>query len=456
MRVRNTEAALDSENDCSETVHDYWLLEIWDNFSGFCKAAEADSYLRLARSFGQDVIDANGQTRPSGHGLVEIKEAMRFLHDHANSPMKDRSGRPIPWACEPHRGNQDCCHANVANVFDEAYDGVKNELGTLVYRVRLQRPRLLGVWVPMLRFDENACSSVSKGVFFRKELSHAGIGEPSLAELCPHLLVIRDPGEGSVEGMVKKLAEQHWRLPFRLFVVTNDPEHPEKKPENMRDSRLRKWKAAIKWLERRVPRAPRRGDLAPFLPRNRVRILHAPKLWAKLNNPNPDLLNLAFVNQVYDHWLMAYKPLPDGDFGETKKWHLAVCFDRDERTVKHLWRAAGILFKVDSGKQLKSLSVSSFYYQRGGEGADGLTMREGSKLAAGFPLDESGDSQERAGRLILFGNHGKKPPGGCIHDAIQHKSVAFSQEFGSEEAPAYVQPALQSAIRLGWFSFFSR
>lgn len=443
LRVRNPDTR---DGELNKSV-DYWLLEIWDEFSGFGNEVEQqERYEQLAESFRQDVIDDEGKTRTSGHGLVEIKEAMRFLHDHKDNSESDETGHPSPWACRPHchrtspahgksicsegcqQGKTQCCHANLANIFDADYDGIPHKVGTLVYRVRLRRPRLLGVWAPGLDFVEEECSSVSKGVFFRKSLIESEADRQTLTELSPHLLVIRDPTEGDVKEMVKSLAVEHWRLPFRLFVVTDESAADATK-EN---SRTAQWETAISDLERLVPTEPDRKLKCLFLPKNRVRIRPSADLHGKLGNPTQEWLTLAFVNEVYDHWLMAYKPLPeDKPFKESDKWHLAVCFERDEKTIKELWKAAEDK-KVVS---LQSLSVTACYYQKAELGGPLGDTPAATLQAVGWDLEQVADSEAKARRLIHFGNHGCKPAGAICRDAIQRRTVAFSQDFGSTEAP---------------------
>jgi len=433
LRVRNP----DTQSGEQKRSEDYWLLEIWDEFSGFGKESEEqERYGKLAESFRQDVIDDEGKTRTSGHGLVEIKEAMRFLHDHKNSPESDETGTPSPWACRPHchrtspahskatcnevcqQGKAECCHANLANTFDVDYDGIPNEVGTLVYRVRLRRPRLLGVWAEGLNFVEEECSSASKGVFFRKSLNESAGTSLPLTELCAHLLVIRDTDTEEIEGMVGKLAKEHWRLPFRLFVVTGDDGN----------HRAKLWKQTIETFENKAPSSPDTNYQEAFLPRHRIRVINAPKLYEKLGSPGEGLLDLAFVNEVYDHWLMAYKPLPGegSPFSPENKWRLAVCFDRG-REISKLWAAAN----DNAVKALRSISVSAYCTIR--------KPQEGGEYGAPEPIFAAGTNLSgisgAASRLIHFGNHGLRPPEDEFREALDDGTMRFSQEFGSKEAP---------------------
>lgn len=411
---------------------DYWILEIWDNFSGFAHNDEAaNRFGELAKNFDSDVITNEGKTRTSGHGLVEIKEAMRFLHDHADHLDKYDEGSP--YACEPycHRtspahgeakcgtkdcnyGKVHCCHANLANVFDEKYGGRKPNKdipgdqgdGVLVYRIRLYRPRMLGVWSPGYNFDSAATENVTEGVFFRNGMSLAEPGPNNaraLATLAPHLLVIRDPDNGEIENIAKELAEQQWRLPFRLFVVTKDDERFAAWRGKDEDGH---WNGGVltHW-EGKAPLSPVPKFNDPFLPKNKVRVLISPYLHTKLSKP--DAMDLSLVNEVYDHWLMAYKPLVQG-----QKWKFFVGFDRPEKTVKKLWEAA-----CDQAiSKLRSVSVDVFWQQ---------------KKQEGFIVGDLADAvdADNSSRLIYFGNHGVKPR------PIKLKNAAFQQEFGSKEAP---------------------
>lgn len=415
---------------------DYWLLELWDSFSGFSAQEEmvAGSYDALCKSFSNDVIDEDGKTRTGGHGLVEVKEAMRFLHPHKDSPHKDGTCEPSPWACAPHchrtspnhpteccgtecrKDQEDCCHANVANVWDAAYDSsLKAERGTLVYRVRLQRPRLLGVWAPGAEFvvEEN-CQFQSEGIFFRRgdKLSDPGPnGSPSLAELAPHLLVVRDAESINIQNVVDELAREHWGLPFRLMVLA------------LNEDRRVLWLQTLREFESKVPGSPvtdAERDNLPFLPAMRVRVICDRELFDSLGNPSLENANLALVNRAYDTWLRAYKPSPDG-----KKWHLAVCFDRGDE-IKRLWSAANTFVA-------ESMTVSAYHYVPDDDKVTGAARRNlGVQLSAGENL-QAGNGV--IGRLVHFGNHGKAPKGQEFEFAVKHRTIPFSQMFGSKEAP---------------------
>lgn len=429
---------------------DYWLLEIWDNFSGF--PPHDERFEQLANNFMDDVIDDEGKTRPSGHGLIEMREAMRFLHGHDDHT--DLNDEGSPYACLPdcHRTSPshgkdkcdikpcpknevNCCHANLANIFDTEFGWNEGEeKGVLVYRVRLRRPRMLGVLAPGCGFEEKNAQNVTNGVFFRTGDSLTATGPEgagSLADLAPYLLVIRDDGtsnSGALSiGIVKEISEQHWRLPFRLFVVVGN------------ETRLGEWEKAIKdcekaltdWVQKEPvgPRPIPEGELAPpFLPFNRVRVINDKYLHEDLATPDGHL-NLAFVNRVYDHWMMAYKPLPDSKpFADDAKWHLAVCFQRDKGTIEGLWTAA----KSKEVMNLRSLSVAA-YSQQEDLDVERRTNKITTILAAGHV--EYSDSEENVKRLVHFGNHGVQPEGDLCEEAIKKRTVTFSQEFGSSEAP---------------------
>lgn len=439
----------------AEKAHDYWLLEIWDNFSGF--SPKDERFALLAKNFADDVIDEKGETRASGHGLIEIKEAMRFLHGHGYHKGQNEEG--APYACEPHCRRTSpahdkqscvvddchckkdhCCHANLANVFEKEYGSEdETEDGVLVYRVRLRRPRMLGVLAPGCDFDEKKAENVTEGVFFRNGgLTARPDGAESLADLAPHLLAIRDDGTSDVKtlrgGIVREIAEQHWRLPFRLFVIVD------------KRKRLEVWRKAIDHWESKIPTSPEPIPY-PFLPKNRVRILIASDLHSDLAKPQGDQgsgvsnLNLAFVNRVYDHWLMAFKPRPDYKVYEAAdRRHLAVVFDRDEETVRTSWGGAALL----ENSALKSLSATAYVKSDGAEATPIIGNRS-------WKVD-----QDSVKRLIHFGNHGASPPGDrlVVDKAMASNGIGFSQAFGSSEGPRTFNMLYSPPQDADGFAFF--
>lgn len=472
FRLRNPDRARD------ERAYDYWLLEIWDNFSGF--PSNDSRYGKLAKDFMEDVIDDEGKARPAGHGLIEIKAAMRFLH--ARDYHEDETRDSSPYACVPdcHRTSparpehqQHCCHANLANIFDEEFGWKKSEKqGVLVYRIRLRRPRMLGVLAPGCEFEEKDAQNVTNGVFFRKGLSLTAPGldgTESLADLAPHLLVIRDDGTADADslrdGIVEEIAEQHWRLPFRLFVVVEN------------EDRREEWAKAIKHWEALIPTEPKptSNDETPpaFLPRNRVRILIAPELHKDLAKPQgnpesaypdsgipnqesqPSHLTLAFVNRVYDHWLMAYKPLPDGKpFTDDAKWHLAVVFERDEEDVKRIWDGATVLEE----QPLRSLSATAYFKKPKKTGTDRYgrpKTQEESVVPVAGKMDWE-VTKDSVARLIHFGNHGASPPGDStmVDAAKANNEIGYSQAFGSSEGPRTFNMLYSPPTDPDGFAFF--
>lgn len=426
FRVRSPEIKSAQEVKCE----DYWLMEIWDNFSGFYAKEEAAQYEKLVESFHQDVIDDEGNTRTSGHGLVEIKEAMRFLYDdHKDSKEKDESGVGLPWASDFAAEDADSRKASLSNVHGDIgiYDGEVSDAAVLVYRIRLRRPRLLGVWAPDLQGE---AQNMAQGVFFRKDLLTNGPEEtPSLSDLSPHLLVLRDPIDPSATKlMAETLALNHWRLPFRILVVAPDDgrmdawtgllsEWEKCAPD---EGRMAKWRDELKEWEKVASDKPQPRVADPFLPRNRVRVLRANDLHGELADPL-NRLDLDFVNRVYDHWLMAYKVLPkraappQTEFDANNKWRMLVGFNREKQSVEDAWQMAN----DKQVKELQSLSVTA-YFQFG----EAASKSEGIAAGADDWIGKGNDDH-----VIYFGNHDTQPP------TVNTARAAFSQEFGTKEAP---------------------
>ncbi|MEI7909473.1 MAG: ATP-binding protein [Verrucomicrobiota bacterium] len=453
MRLRDP-----GEND------DYWLLEIWDNFSGFNKEGDENGYRTLAKNFRKDVINNQSKPQPSGHGLVEIKEAMRFLHDHKDSPKKDETGEPSPWACQPCRRTSPhykdtscgdhcknhCCHANLANIFDPEYDGRKPEkdnqgIGTLIYRVRLRRPRLLGVWCPGAEFEEKNAQSVAAGVFFRKDLCKDGPdGSLSLAKLAPHILLIRDTnsitvdctknGSPSIAKICKCLAEHHWYLPYRILIVAEN------------NTRKTAWEEHLKHWIANVPKTSLREEERQnlvFLPYNRVRVITDSACHQALADPAGCDKDLSLVNSTYDTWLRAYKPTQDG-----KPWHLVLCFERGEEIINDKWKNPLVNEFNNSSLERNPWVVCSVFHKPNTNGPNDYGL-----LSAGIDYrNEGAIRKEPEPKLTIhFGNHSTKPPGRSLACAWDNGKLHFTQAFGSSDAPRtfhhlYSPPQEQTAF----------
>ena len=447
---------------------DFWLLEIWDNFSGFepvFKKGETNGFVKLAESFGKDVIENDGKPATGGHGMIEIKEAMRFLHPHEDEDARrDESGRLSPWACQPdcHRTGEhpeicdqcqdhakECCLANVTNIFNNEYgeqifDKDENELGTLLYRVRLQRPRMVGVWCPGAQ--ETAEDNVKEGIFFRKTLTGTGTDEggDSLADLAPYLLVIRDgPNVNPEEVCEQQLAEQHWRLPYRLFVVVDES---LKEVEGKKRSREQVWKDAIEGWVKKIPTVNqikddfKRASEEKFLPFQRVRLLKDDALLQELNEAQGDT-NLSFINEVYLGWLKAFKPKI-----EDKPWHLVLCFERPDGAPSG-W-TEDFINQFNNHKNQwpeNDWGRCAVFY-----GPKGNVTNPVGKAANEYSANICKRIEQPSPEcMIHFGNHGSKAPG---HAADAGK--AFTQAYGSTEAPHTFQQLYSPPQKPDVFNFY--
>lgn len=431
---------------------DYWLLELSDNLSGFTVDDEApkgavDSsgherisdgvYVQLCGSFGLGVIDNKGNPRAGGHGLTEIKEAMRFLHPHEGSECHpDDTGRRSPWACgiacrkardaSAGLSRSRCCNASLSNEWIPCDNGERNDGGTLVYRVRLRRPRLLGVWAPNSGIIDGQYESAAHGVYFRESLIDDVVSQPnepavpSLAELSPHLLLIVDPDDASEAEVMNALAKEHWRLPFRLAVLTRDP------------VRTKVWVEAIQDYCAKAPTRTPEGITnkgTPFLPIDRVRVIDNPQLFVRLSNPETSRdskVLFAVINDAYDAWLRVYKPTPD-----TGPWHLLLSLQRGDEVKEH-WKDA---------KSFKSAATTLSIYSSASDSEPVLTHIFGPELnAKDFPPC----------KVVHFGNHGSVPKE--FESALRAKTLAYTQRFGAVEAPRlfnalYTPPSGKDALK---------
>jgi hypothetical protein len=371
---------------------DFRLLELSDNFSGFPMQKSGEridpNYEDLCKKFEQALIDKGGNIQIGGRGLIEIKEAMRFLYPRqtAEEPSACRS-------CIRPPGKVRICGKDLDNVADEN-DGAG--YGKLVYRLRLRRPCLLGIWDPATNKRDKR-DLPSQGIVLRSTLDEKGHeGAPSLVEHTPHMLVVVDRDDGHEADYARQLAQQHWRLPFRLMIVTDSAAE--------KGGRIEAWENALRQYEDMVPTSPS-VPKAEFLPANRVRVAGDSKLYAKLTVEPETGSPHALVNEVYDLWLRTYKPQP---FRRGGVWHLVVCFDRGTE-ITTLWQAANDF-------SAKSTEISVYH--------------SGSVLAAGKGLTAGSYPPEN---VVYFGNHGSVPD--FLRDQKKGGQLAFSQDFGFTEAP---------------------
>ncbi len=393
---------------------DYWLLELSDNLSGFSTQNVADmgAYANMAGDFNDYAIAADASAKSGGHGLMEIKEAMRFLHPHHD----EVDG---PRACPSCKETQDaCCILSMANVREKP-DG---NSGKLVFRVRLRRPSLLAVWRPGASDRMLAdCQSLREGIFIRRHLTDTKGAMPSIIGLAPYSLVILDPGDGDVRGYVDEVALQHWHLPFRLMVFCGNA------------TRMVDWANAIKSREMATPEAGKPQDKAAegrILPRNRIRVILDEPIWKQLAGllAPDDLGGLAFVNTIYDRWLAAYKPaaLAAGD-----KWHLNVDIERGEEIATR-WICADKL-------ECDSIEVGVYHKVLSGQ----MVHCVGENLGA---------TAFRPEHVIHFGNHDASTPE--LRSAIDGGKLAANFRFGSVEAPRTFAALYCPPVDQQSFTFF--
>jgi len=395
---------------------DHSLLELWDNFSGFDRSGqETVLYQNLAATFEKDILE-NDEARKSGHGLVEIKEAMRFLHPHGDSRKNDGSGNS-PWAAS--YGNPDP-HANVENSHAPEYRGDGRLHGTLVFRLRLLKPRLLGVWQPWMSGLPTGSSldSAVGEITFRSciEPDDKDADKPSLIKLSPTLLVILDWPESEqkpeqIGEIAQLVAKHHWGLPYRSMILTQNP------------ARARLWQSAINEWVARVPTVGNSLPLErrkPFIPNRRVLVACDPDCHKSLaDGATGEALKV--VNGVYSTWLEAYKPRPAG-----KPWHLIICFDRG-REIEDRWENSLVSeFNEFSGTKPAWAQCSVFYQDED----------DGTAFAAGVDFLGDPEAMPVPDQVIHFGNHGNIPD--CLRkrlDDFPLEVFHFSQACGSQSGP---------------------
>ncbi len=377
-----------------EQMQDSLQLEVTDNLSVFSDGDEKgeERFKSICDAFEASILAEHGGVRSGGHGMILIREAMRYLYPNSE-PRTCRS-------CE--RENCDNgCRASVS----------RDKKGSLTYRLRLQNPDLLAIWRVCSRSEGDSLVSTTFGIRV----------SDSLSELLDHnhyMMVIQDSGhardDAVIGAVVKQIAQEHWRMPFRLMVLTSSEE------------RKTDWEKALQ----HVKEDKGFEHAKDCFPAKRVRVVCQASKAKKADGEKKNLLErllgrlsendltLGLVNEAYDVWLRCYKP-------SSSKHLLWLGFERDRDEGSEEWGWAELSELFNSWSDAVDIA--------------------GEFLNGPFGANDRVQDTET---VISFGNHGLNPK------KVRQGTLKFSQQFGSTEAPRTFQSLSSPPRNLEAFKFF--
>lgn len=230
-----------------------WKLVVSENLSTGDGCVE-----KVRQALQEDVLQA------TSHGAMEMRRSAEYLAGR----LRFADGEPL---------------------LPRPVQVVRDEKNWLGYELVLQKPILLGV---VQSRTQAGCSPDGTVWWFHSVQALAGRGA--------YFGLIVDPGsEESRKHLLQEIQERHQSLPFRLAVVTSEPEA---------------------WTDLLGQSG------AASLPPRRLHLLHENELpWLK-NGRSPDGAQpgdwYERILGVYAAWLRVFKPLPEG-----QRWTLIVGFD---------------------------------------------------------------------------------------------------------------------------------
>jgi hypothetical protein len=393
--------ALSKKRDVYEEA---WLLRMSDNISNDPTA----SAVRKIREFlKQPLIDKDGKPTAKGHGIQEMKLCAASLSGGDNGLQfpddKNSDIRPCN-PCEP-----EICSC-ASNEYQDFVNGIVEEdnpanillpegalrcsLSTetkndhldkwLCYDLLIPCPVLIGL------VDEELCGKAqNEGLpSFVSRFTDLS----ALAEKGPYFGIILDRREKTnIADTLHQIAALHPALPFRLMVVADE-------------ARSEEWGRQLREFEGRRVASSFDKDRIPC---RRLHILGDSQLWQLLTGETQtqtyQYLDAprgweSVVLRVYDAWLRAYKPTPQG----IDSWNLCIGFDRPPKQIFGDEKNTTTWGTKITGFAKDDKSAVSIYVK---------SQEDQSIASANWPKhDPSGKailSEEQRASLLVFDNHGQ-------------------------------------------------
>ena len=409
---------------CDRAQHQsFFVLESWENLND----EPSDTALSHIRThLGKDLIDPEGNTAPSGHGIQEMKIAAEFLSGKAKFHADDpdlKIATPSEY-CAYVKGKSLVQTERALRCFRGAREfGIQGRASqmqqSVIYELLMPKARLVGIVNTAIEGDcDGRPLKDSQSVFLHREVS-------SLAKDGAAFGVILDTGqdENAVSDVVNKVVGLHHALPFRLLILAASEE------------RLDVWRKNTTITKMLAGYDQTAYVSSTDLPVRRIHLVaHASIHQACLNgmekSPTANFLGAdgweAFVLQMYHLWLTAFKGIPEGG-----AWKLIIGFEREAGQVSTRWTGLKS-FKASEQKSLNpsaSMHIEVMVCEPSGtpqtsDGAGNMTWTKCS-------------TQEERRSFLIFDNHGqvvKNADGTGVHSLLLNKSPFFYQDFkGSRE-----------------------
>ena len=449
---------------------DAWILRISDNVSADKDRANKDFVVthELRQHINTPLIreDEGGKLTPYGHGIQEMKVCaetlaggeggLRFPADEESILEEHTQSCKVcaeyqDYLQEPNASPPPIIARQGLRCYSHAPDDKGD--GFLIYNLILPCSILLGVVTPGVTPADGSP---------RDYVRHFN-DMTSLAKTGAHFGVILDKGNNDViKETLKEIARLHPSLPFRLMVVTARPGD---------------WREL---LEKQGVGGFARAVNEPFtypnhIPNRRLRIIVASDanphsrgmlklLQEEINPADFNFLGTqgweAIALLLYDAWLRAYKPLPEG----ADSWKLCIGFEHGGSSLSSKWERLQAYFSKTSvldpcisihvvaydkpakegGKPTITFSPNSVFFTEGKEGLNRLQAAE-QKVKS---LSKK--------QILAFDNHGEIFPDISKPEVPLSASARFHQKMGIKESLTLFQtlesPPL-SCFSFAWFIY---
>jgi hypothetical protein len=388
----------------SSTHEEAWLLRISDNISNDPNQTIVSNIRKL---LNQPLIGDDGKPTAKGHGIQEMKLcAANLAGGDTGLQFPDDKNCDIR-PCSPCEPGICSCASNEYQAFVDSIGeegspenillpegALRCSLSTetknshldkwLCYDLLMPCPVLIGL------VDEELCGKQRNDGLPSFVCRFSDLS--ALAEKGPFFGVILDRREKTNIGdTLRQIAALHPALPFRLMVVAEE-------------TRSEEWGRQLREHEGR-----REDGLCDKdrIPRRRLHILGNNQLWELLTGKTATQIYQyldapqgweSVVLSVYDAWLRAYKPTPQG----IDSWGLCIGFDRPAKQVLGDEENATTWGKKIAGFAKDGKSVVSIYVK---------SQEDQFIASANWPKhDPSGNAildEEQRASLLVFDNHGR-------------------------------------------------
>ena len=379
---------LPNEEDTSSC----YSMVLWNNLS---IDNNGEALVNVKAALSGLIIDEEGELSAGGHGVLEMKACAAFLAGLSDRGGSDRITRTE--ALDPFH----CDETGKRLPPLETETGVSTSPRFLAYGLRLNRPQLISVVHPSADLSKKGADAPHENVSSCRTIEE-------LAKLGGFLAVVVDSETLDVESLWKDIASYHQALPYRLLIVTGDPNRAKFLRESM---------AARKSV----------------LPANRVGVVLDHSILKSLRkrlerSTDPDQSSWEdIILDIYERWIEALADRRNKGTQESEDDHWALCigFEGRRTRVMQAWS------KPLSEFQRRGVRV----YISVKEGSTIHLLPECGSPEGGFEALIRSLLKRNPARVIAFDNHGISLP---VTDASLAKyPPACYHRFGKEQLGLY-------------------